>query len=81
MTPIGCLHFTGTPTEHGVVTAGNNETTPSGPDSFSASESRIGEVNTPYLMQTFYNKALRRLPQLISSRMKLIGLKMYSVIV
>ena len=49
MTPIGCWRFTGPPTQNGVVTAGNNETTPPRPvsllDKFTkASESRISDV-------------------------------------
>ena len=46
---IGCWHFTGTPTQNGVVTVGNQETTPSGPDSLlgeftKASDSRISDT-------------------------------------
>ena len=49
MTLIGCWRFTGTPTQNGVVTAGNNETTPLRPDSLlggftKPSESRISET-------------------------------------
>ena len=50
MTLIGCWRFTGTPTKNGVVTVGNNETTPLRPDSLlceitMSSESRISEIN------------------------------------
>ncbi|KAI0213429.1 hypothetical protein LSAT2_001545 [Lamellibrachia satsuma] len=46
---IGCWRYTGTPTQNGVDTVGNNETTPLRPDSLlgefkKASESRISET-------------------------------------
>ena len=49
MTLIGCWRFTGTPTQNGVVTVGNNETTPLRSDSLlgeftKPSESRISET-------------------------------------
>ena len=51
MTLIGCWRFMGMPTHNGVVTVGNNETTPLLPDSLlggftTRSGSRISEATT-----------------------------------
>ena len=52
MTLDGCWRFTGTPTQNGVVTVGNDETTSTGLDSLvgeftKARESRLSETNLP----------------------------------
>ncbi|KAI0230755.1 hypothetical protein LSAT2_018904 [Lamellibrachia satsuma] len=68
MTLLGCWRFTGTPTQNGVVTVGNNETTPSQPDYLlgefaKASKSRINE--TIAVLQADGNHSAKQIGRLL----------------